>query len=63
MLTRRDRHRQLGLSDPAREVRRPMMVVSSLGSFASAPGGRPRLPMLLRLWRCIVNLKPPDLLL
>jgi hypothetical protein len=58
----RGRHHQLGLSVRARVAQRPMTAVFFQASFASAPGGRPRLPMLLQPWKCTVNTNLPELL-
>ena len=40
-----------------------MMAVSFQASFVSAPGGRPKPPMLRRLalWKCTVNINLPEL--
>ncbi len=62
-LTRHGHHHQLGPSVRVRVAQRHMMVVFFQASFASAPGGRPRLPMLRRLalWKCTANINLPDL--
>jgi hypothetical protein len=40
-----------------------MMAAYFQASFASAPGGRPKPPMLRRLvlWKCTVNINLPEL--
>jgi hypothetical protein len=62
MQIHRGHHHRLGLSALAQVAQLLMMADSSQANFALAPGGRPRLPMPLRLWKYTVNPNLPDLL-